>query len=62
MQRQSEKLISLYYLDVLRFKEKHTVGSTLLFKYSCIGYLKKGRAQFLYKGKAVMPRRETSFT
>ena len=52
MQRQSEKLISLYYLDVLRFKEKHTVGSTLLFKYPCIGYLKKGRAQFLYKGKS----------
>ena len=44
-------LISSFKFTYYKFNEKHTVGSVQLFEHPCIGYINKGSAQFLYRGK-----------
>ncbi len=48
----TDTLISSYECNVAKFSRTHTVGSVLDFENPCIGYIKKGNAQFLYKGKS----------
>ena len=45
-------LISYFKLKFYKFSETHTVGSIQHFEHPCIGYIKKGNAQFLCKGKS----------
>ena len=45
---QEGRLISSYSCDLYRFRNSHTIGSVLFFDSPCIGYIRKGSAQFLY--------------
>lgn len=45
-------LISSFNITLYKFRETHMVGSVQHFKKPCIGYIKKGSAQFLYSGKS----------
>lgn len=47
----TDTLISAYKYTFFKFDQTHTSGSTVLFKNPCIGYIIKGKAQFLYNGK-----------
>ena len=47
----SDTLISKYEILHLQFQNTYTFGSTLIYENPCIGYIKKGSAQFLYRGK-----------
>ena len=49
---QEGTLISSYSCDLYRFRNSHTIGSVLFFDSPCIGYIRKGSAQFLYRGKS----------
>lgn len=44
-------LITSFSFTHYKFKETHTVGSVQLFEHPCIGYINKGTARFLYRGK-----------
>ncbi len=47
-----EKLyIKFHHIDKYVFKNKHGINDMQYFKNPCIGYLLKGRGDFLYKGK-----------
>ena len=48
----SDRLIKKYSIDLLKFKHAHSVGSILSFDHPCIGFIKKGMGNFLYKGRA----------
>lgn len=45
-------LIRSFYPSLLRFSGTHTVGTVLRFEHPCIGYVTRGRGQFLYRGKS----------
>ena len=47
----TDTLILSYKYTLFKFNKTHTSGSTVLFRNPCIGYILKGKAQFLYKGK-----------
>lgn len=44
-------LLNTFEPSLLKFKNSHTSGTINTFSAPCIGYLKKGRGHFLYKGK-----------
>lgn len=48
----TDELICYFHLNLFRFYETHTAGSMQHFERPCIGYIKKGSAQFLCKGKS----------
>lgn len=47
----SDTLVSYFHYTLFEFEYTHTSGSTVLFVRPCIGYILKGSAQFLYKGR-----------
>lgn len=44
-------LLNTFEPSLLKFKNSHTSGTINAFSSPCIGYLKKGHGNFLYKGK-----------
>jgi len=46
-------LITKYVLRKFNYKNIHSAGPELYFYNPCIGYIKKGYARFLYKGKSI---------
>lgn len=48
----TDTLISSCGFTLYKFSHTHTVGSVQVFENPCIGYINKGSAQFLYKGKS----------
>ena len=46
-------LLSDYQFTDHRFHTLHSAGSDIFFSRPCIGYVKKGYAEFIYRGKTV---------
>ena len=44
-------LLNFYSIQLNHFKNMHSAGDSLFFRRPCIGYMLKGYAKFLYKGK-----------
>lgn len=55
-------LINAFNCKLYKFRGTHAVGSLQAFEQPCIGYINSGKAQFLYKEKAIMRIRATLFT
>lgn len=50
----TDKLVSSCEFNLLKFSGTHAVGFEQNFERPYIGYINKGRAQFLYKGKSYL--------
>ena len=46
-----DNLISEYNFYNIKYRKKHFCDTELFFSHPTVGYIKKGRAHFLYKGK-----------
>lgn len=47
----SQSFINSFSIHKLKFSKKHSVARIITFNHPCIGYLIKGKGEFLYQGK-----------
>ena len=47
----NERYINYFKCIDYHFENRHSTNALVMFRHPCIGYLKKGRAEFIYEGK-----------